>query len=116
MQTQQQQSSFLQVPGLQVDVQSQLCSNTSVYAPSNRLLNDVDDVDMESVVNGGGIDQNDCFDFDYNDIYDDQSEFLLDTELYETYQGSEYCYGQTRTIATGYNSTIDPKIEQSNLF
>mgnify|MGYP006093416561 FL=1 len=53
-----------------------------MYAPSNRLLNDVDDVDMESVVNGGGIDQNDYFDFDYNELYDDQSEFL-DTENYD---------------------------------
>jgi|TARA_B110000285_G_scaffold160255_1_gene178911 hypothetical protein len=79
---------------MQVDVQSQLCSNTSVYAPSNRLLNDVDDVDMESVVNGGGIDQNDYFDFDFNfnELYDDQSEFL-DTENYEQFQGSDYCQG-----------------------
>jgi len=76
---------------MQVDVQSQLCSNTSVYAPSNRLLNDVDDVDMESVVNGGGTDQNDYFDFDYNELYDDQSEFL-DTENYEQFQGSDYFY------------------------
>jgi len=79
---------------MQVDVQSQLCSNTSVYAPSNRLLNYVDDVDMESVVNGGGIDQNDYFDFDFNfnELYDDQSEFL-DTENYEQFQGSDYCQG-----------------------
>ena len=56
---------------MQGDVLSQLCSNTSVYAPSNRLRSDVDDVDMESIVNGGRIDQNDCFDFDYNELYED---------------------------------------------
>ena len=56
------------------------------------MLNDVDDVDMDSVVNGGAIDQNDCFDFDYNELYDDQSEYV-DNELYETFQGSDLFQG-----------------------
>ena len=44
------QPMFLQVP--QADAQSQLCSNQSVYDPSQRMITDLD-VDMESVVNGG---------------------------------------------------------------